>query len=56
MGLLDLVILQKKCIPEAKQIYTRQFNIVLVFPFRHSKFDFTSGRLFFLQLQWTPLN
>ena len=28
IGLLDLVILQK-CLSEAKQIYIRQFNIVL---------------------------
>ena len=36
IGLLDLVILQKY-LPEAKQIYTRQFNIVLVLPFRQNQ-------------------
>ena len=30
----------KKCLPEAKQIYTRQFIIVLVLPFRQVWFCF----------------
>ena len=38
--LWDVVILQKKCLSEAKQIYTRQFIIVLVLSFRQVWFCF----------------